>query len=428
MPEHESDIIWPEYETLDLLNNLDKLNHRVFSTLFFSIFATVSGVGIVVPLLPVYAHQSGASGFAIGLIFGAFSISRTLFLPYFGRLSDRKGRKPLIVPGLFAYAVVSALFMASTGVTSLILVRFFQGIASAALMPVIQAYVGDITPPGREGATMGFFNLSMFFGLGIGPLLGGAIRDQWGLEAAFGGMGLLALIGFFLALTLLPPARSERIIRSPRPPATWRQLVLDRDLFSLFTFRFGYTFGIGILWSFLPVLADGEHHLSAAGIGLIIMLGVLLSGIIQVPLGAVADRFNKRAMIGCGGLVVSLALAVLGCSRGQVGLVGASILFGVGGGISMAAHVALSVQKGSRTDAMGSVMAILTVAHSMGMMVGAVSAGLMMDVFSLRAVFPMGAGIMLACTLAFFFGYGRTNQASGRPHGTGFKTPDQGPG
>jgi DHA1 family multidrug resistance protein-like MFS transporter len=396
---------------------LDKLNHRIFSTLFFSIFATVFGVGIVVPLLPVYALQSGASGFAIGLIFGAFSISRTLFLPYFGRLSDRKGRKPLIVPGLFAYAVISTLFMASTGVTSLILVRFFQGIASAALMPVIQAYVGDITPSGREGATMGLFNLSMFFGLSVGPLIGGAIRDHWGLEAAFAGMGLLALVGFLLALTLLPPARSERIIRAPRPPAAWRNLLRDRDILSLFTFRFGYTFGIGILWSFLPVLADGEHHLSGTAIGLIIMLGVLLSGIIQVPLGAMADRFNKRAMIIWGGLVVSLALAVLGWSRGPAGLVGASILFGMGGGISMAAHVALTVQKGSRTDAMGSVMAILTVAHSMGMMAGAVIAGLMMDVFSLRAVFPMGSGIMLGCTLAFFLGYGGTGQTAGRASG-----------
>lgn len=391
---------------------MDKLNHRIFSTLFFSIFATVSGVGIVVPLLPVYAHQSGASGFAIGLIFGAFSISRTLFLPYFGRLSDRKGRKPIIVPGLLAYALISALFMASTGVASLILVRFFQGIASAALMPVIQAYVGDITPPGREGATMGVFNLSMFFGLGIGPLLGGAIRDHWGLEAAFAAMGLLALVGFFLALTMLPPARSERIIRSPRPPAAWRKLVLDRDMLSLFAFRFGYTFGIGVLWSFLPVLAAGEHHLSAAAIGLIIMLGVLLSGVIQAPLGAMADRLNKRAMIGWGGLVVSLALAALGWAGGQAGLVGASILFGIGGGISMAAHAALTVQKGSRTEAMGSVMAILTVAHSMGMMAGALTGGLMMDVVSLQAVFPLGAGIMLGCTLAFLFGYGRTGQAA----------------
>jgi MFS family permease len=385
----------------------DRLDIKIFGTLFFTIFATVTGVGIVVPLLPVYAHQSGASGFAIGLIFGSFSVSRTLFLPYFGRLSDRIGRKPLLVPGLFAYALISALFMASSGINSLIFIRFVQGIASAALMPVIQAYVGDITPTGREGVTMGFFNLSMFFGLSAGPIIGGAIRDLWGLDAAFASMGILALVGFLLALVLLPPARNERILRAPPPPAAWKTLAFDRDIMNLFIFRFGYTFGIGILWSFLPVLADAEHHLSGAAIGVIVMLGVLLSGVIQVPLGALADRTDKRAMIGVGGVVVCLALSALGWADGLAGLAGASILFGVGGGICMAAHMALTVQKGGRANAMGSVMAILTVAHSVGMMAGAVIAGLMMDTLGLRAVFPMGAGVMLACTLAFFFGYGR---------------------
>ncbi|MBW2584501.1 MAG: MFS transporter, partial [Deltaproteobacteria bacterium] len=73
---------------------MGKLDKKIFGTLFFSIFATVTGVGIVVPLLPIYAHDLGASGLYIGLIFGAFSMSRTVFLPWFGRLSDIKGRKP----------------------------------------------------------------------------------------------------------------------------------------------------------------------------------------------------------------------------------------------------------------------------------------------------------------------------------------------
>ena len=71
---------------------MQKSDRKIFGTLFFSIFTAVTGVGIVVPLLPVYARDLGASGLYIGLIFGAFSLSRTLFLPYFGRLSDKKGR------------------------------------------------------------------------------------------------------------------------------------------------------------------------------------------------------------------------------------------------------------------------------------------------------------------------------------------------
>ena len=71
-------------------NYMHKLDKAIFVTLFFSIFATITGVGIVVPLLPVFAHNLGAGGLYIGLIFGAFSLSRVFFLPYFGRLSDRK--------------------------------------------------------------------------------------------------------------------------------------------------------------------------------------------------------------------------------------------------------------------------------------------------------------------------------------------------
>ncbi|MBW2575913.1 MAG: MFS transporter, partial [Deltaproteobacteria bacterium] len=76
---------------------MNKIDKKIFGTLFFSIFGTVTGVGIVVPLLPVYAHNLGASGIYIGLIFGSFSLSRTFLLPYFGRYSDKKGRKPFIV-------------------------------------------------------------------------------------------------------------------------------------------------------------------------------------------------------------------------------------------------------------------------------------------------------------------------------------------
>ena len=87
----------------------------------------------MVPLLPVYAHDLGAGGFYVGMIFGAFSLARTLFLAYFGRLSDLKGRKPLIVPGLFAYTAISLGFIFVKDVNSLIALRFFQGIASAML-------------------------------------------------------------------------------------------------------------------------------------------------------------------------------------------------------------------------------------------------------------------------------------------------------
>ena len=377
---------------------------KIFATLFFSIFATVTGVGIVVPLLPVYAHNLGAGGFYVGMIFGAFSLARTFFLPYFGRLSDLKGRKPLIVAGLLAYTVVSLGFIFIKDVNSLIVLRFFQGIASAMLMPTIQAYVGDITPPGKEGSTMGLFNMSLFCGLSIGPLLGGVIQDRFNLQASFLCMGLLALAGFLLCLFFLPPTGSEKYVSGGKSPNQWRHLILDRQLAGVFLLRFSYILCVGIIWAFLPLFAKLKFSLSSSAIGILITLGVLVSGSLNLPMGLLADKISKKWMAATGGFIVAGAVFAFEGVEGFWGLVWASVFFGIGGGLAMPALMAIAVLKGSETDSMGSIMAILTVAHSLGMLCGSLIGGLMMDFFQLRAAFPLGAAIMMITVAVFLFG------------------------
>lgn len=379
-------------------------NKKIFATLFFSLFATVTGVGIVVPLLPVYAHDLGATGFYIGMIFGSFSLARIIFLPYFGGLSDLKGRKPLIIPGLLAYTVISLGFILFKDVNTLIILRFFQGIASAMLMPIIQAYVGDITTPGNEGFTMGLFNMSMFCGLSIGPLLGGVMHDRFSLEISFLCMGLLALIGFFLCLFFLPPTRSEKHITSGKSPVNWKQLFLDRDIVGIFLFRFSHILCIGIIWAFLPLFAKMVFSASSSAIGLLIMLGVLVSGALHVPMGFLADKISKKGMVVAGGLIIACAIFAFDWVQGFTGMVWASIFVGIGGGIAMPALTAIAVIKGDETDSMGMVMAILTLAHSLGMLCGSLLGGLMMDLFQLRMAFPVGATVMTLTVAVFGFG------------------------
>ena len=377
--------------------------HRgIFFTLFFSLFATITGVGIVVPLLPVYAETLGAAGIQVGFIFGAFSLSRTFFLPLFGKLSDQKGRKPFILMGLGGYALVSLAFIAGNSVTALILIRFFQGIASAMVMPVAQAYVGEITPKGKEGYTMGLFNMSMFISLSIGPVMGGVVTDLWSMDAAFACMGLLAALGLALSAFLLPPVSREPVTIKDRVDIAWTPLFKVPSFTGLLIYRFAYTACISIIWSFIPLFAQNRFSLSGASTGILVTIGVFISGMLQLPMGALADRFSKRWMVITGGLVCATSFMLVFAAHTYADLLLAISLFGLGGGISMPAIMAMGVILGHETKSMASVMSMLTVAHSAGMMVGAMGAGGVMDYFSLEYAFPCGTFLMGIGVILFF--------------------------
>ncbi|MBU8848186.1 MAG: MFS transporter, partial [Desulfobacterales bacterium] len=377
-------------------------NKGIFLTLFFAIFTTVTGVGIVVPLLPVYANDLGATGIYVGMIFGSFSISRVFLLPLFGRLSDQKGRKPFIVAGLCVYTLISLAFVFSETIETLILLRFFQGAGSAMIMPVVQAYVGEITPEGSEGYSMGLFNLSMFLSLSLGPLMGGGIKDIWSLDAAFICMGLLSGIGLLLCIFFLPPASQEKIKNKGNEVTPWSNILKDKGIVSIFIVRYAYTACIGVIWCFLPLFADTEFGLSSSLTGVLVMLGVFMSGLLHLPMGYAADRINKRMMIISGGILSTVGMLLPYFASSFYDLVIAVSIFGIGGGISMPAIMACAVIKGDEKKAMGSVMSIMTVAHSLGMLTGSMAAGLAMDFLSLRLSFPCGMFIMGLGTLIFW--------------------------
>ncbi len=379
---------------------MEKQNRKIFGTLFFALFNAVLGVGIVIPLLPVYAHSLGASGFYISMIFGSFSLSRTFLLPYFGRLADKKGRKPLITIGLFSFAVVSIGFLYSSSVFSLIFIRFLQGIGSAMIMPATLAYVGDITPEGKEGTYMGLFNMSMFISLSIGPLIGGYINQYISLQATFICMGVLAMSGFLIAAIFLPPTSQEQCMVKPKPPPDWRVILKNRAVTGIFTYRLTHTVAIAAVWCFIPVFADAEFRLSSAAIGILVTATVLTSGILNTPMGILADYTDKRLMILVGGIMSALALLFLNWTQGFWSLLTAVIAFGLGGGLVMPAIGAIAVIEGNREKALGTVMATLNLAQSLGMLFGSIVAGLAMDYIGVRYSFVFAGLIVIVGLLA----------------------------
>jgi MFS family permease len=285
-----------------------------------------------------------------------------------------------------------------------ILIRFVQGIASAMILPVAQAYIGEITPRNKEGFVMGLFNVSLYAGLSVGPVAGGIVKDSLGIESAFLSMGLISLAGFLLCVGFLPPRAEESLLKRTKPPQRYRILIKNKFVGALFFFRFTYTACIGLVWAFLPLFAHERFKLSSSAIGILVMLGVLTSGLLQTPMGLIADRFNKRALIAAGGLLTAGAVVSFVYAKGFWGLFVSNLLFGVGGGISVPAVMAMTVIIGRKTDSMGSVMALLTMGHSLGMLIGPVLAGIITDFFHLSLAFVVGMILMaIGVMVALFF-------------------------
>lgn len=379
------------------------INIKIFTTLFLAIFFTTLGVGLVVPLLPVYAHELGAGAFQVGLVFAAFSLTRSIFVPYFGKLSDKKGKKPFLTTGLFIFFFLSILYTYSKNIETLILLRLGQGFASAMVLPVAQAYIGIMTPPQKEGRVMGLFSISLYGGLSIGPLLGGVVKDWYSINASFLSMGALCLLGFVLCLLFLP---QEGVLQKSNPsgsgkPKSYLAIVKTPAIFSLFTFRICFTTCIGIIWTFLPLFANTMLDLSSSAIGFVIMINVFIAGLLQAPMGYIADRFSKKIMVTAGGVLAIISLLCLNYATSFNGLVIANGIFGLAGGISLPAIMALGIIEGRKTRAMGSIMGILTLAHSLGMLVGPLLAGIIIDVFSMETIFITGAAILGAGTIVF---------------------------
>ncbi|TFG35569.1 MAG: MFS transporter, partial [Desulfobacterales bacterium] len=133
-------------------------------TLLLSVFIALLGIGIIVPVMPVFAASLGAGGLALGLIIAAFSITRGIFQPIVGSLSDRWGRKGFLVCGLLVYALVGLAIPEATSVINLIVIRAFHGVGSAMIVPVAMACVSDMSPVGQEGRYMGLLHIAIFTG------------------------------------------------------------------------------------------------------------------------------------------------------------------------------------------------------------------------------------------------------------------------
>jgi DHA1 family multidrug resistance protein-like MFS transporter len=373
---------------------------KVFPILALAIFSSMLGVGIVAPLLPLYAENLGATGIWIGLIFAGFSISRTIITPVAGSLSDRRGRKLFLNIGLLTYAITSLAYIWANSAALLTLVRLLQGVASGMIMPIAQAYVGDISPEGEEGKWMGYFNAAFFAGFGFGPLMGGVLTDHFGMSVAFSAMGGLNLLAFLTVVFYLPEIRQRKIDASSRP--SFKELVTSDTVRGIFTFQLALAVGRGAFAAFLPIFAATYLGLSPTLVGILLAVNILLMAFLQIYGGNIADRFNRRALIITGGLGNLAFLALIPLGGNFWDLLGICVLGGVAGAIARPALSALTIEEG-RKFGMGSTTAIVAMSLSIGMAVGPLLSGVIADLVSINSVFYFGASVGLIGTALFIW-------------------------
>jgi len=374
---------------------------KVFPILALSIFSSMLGVGIVAPLLPIYAENMGASGVWLGAIFAGYAVSRTVFMPIFARLSDKKGRKIFITIGLFAYALISLGYIWANSVFLLLIIRLLHGVAGGMILPIAQAYIGDLSPVNKEGKWMGYANAAFFSGFGFGPLMGGVLAEHLSMNAAFMAMGGLNLLAFFIALFFLPEVSVKKTAKAPR--FTLKSLTASKSMQGLFIFRFAFAIGRAVFSTFLPIYAAIGLGISSTNVGLLLAIHILLLALLGIPMGRIADRFSRKWLVMLGGLVWFVFLVLIPQSYAFWQLLLLCIIGSLGGAISIPAASALVVEEG-RKFGMGSAIAAFTIAFSLGMAIGPVLGGVISDFISTGATFYFGAASALAgvCLFALF--------------------------
>lgn len=365
---------------------------RIFASLFFATATAQIGLGIISPILPLYAKTFAATGLQIGLVFAAFSISRAVLGPFVGRLSDRIGRKPLILAGLAVYAAVSVLYAVAANLWQLGIFRFVQGIASVMVTPIAQAYVGDLTPPGSEGRTLNAFYASQFIGMAIGPVLGGGIGAAWSYEASFLVMGALSVVSLVLVALTVPMDETAKSRHQPRKSAMmpFRQ-VMQNDAVKAMSIYFATRgFWRQAFSAFYPLYAVAAFAASEADIGLILSVYTFTEGLLQIPFGYLADRYPRVRQIVIGSVFAPLVLLAIPYVGSVWGVALLTVAMGAFSALGRASLVAIRTELG-RSHGMGTLAGVQGSAFATGQMLGPLAGGAVVDAAGLWAVFPFGS-------------------------------------
>ena len=275
------------------------------------------GFGIIIPNLAYYAKDTGATTTEIAILMSIYSGMQLLFAPIWGRLSDKYGRKPAILLGLLGNAAALVGFGLAKDYAWLLIARSAAGIASAAVLPSVMAYVADITTSEERGRGMGLMGAAMGLGFILGPAIGGIMGSH---DMPFFVAGGLSTLNFLFALLLLPESLQKNITHetvedrhewtSPREVFRWT--TLKSPLTPLFLVAFFSTFSFAGLEMTFPLFIEDRWNYGEREMGWMFMF----MGAITVPLqggllGRLINGLGERRIILTGLLLSAIGMALL---------------------------------------------------------------------------------------------------------------------
>lgn len=281
-------------------------NRAALLLLMFNIFLVFTGIGLVIPIMPTYMNELHIGGSILGLMVAAFSISQLVFSPFTGRLSDRVGRKKLIIAGMVIFAVSEWLFAIANAPGLLFVSRMIGGLGAALIMPSVMAYAADITSNEERGAGMGFINAAITTGFIIGPGIGGLLAE-YGIRVPFYAAAIAGLIAAVATLILLPeslsPERRAQLATAqdagPRSSLV-RQLMESyrKPYFLSLVIVFVASFGLANYETVFSLFVDHKFGFTARDIAIIITFGSIAGAVVQATIfGWMINRFGGQLLI-----------------------------------------------------------------------------------------------------------------------------------
>lgn len=390
------------------------------AVIFLTVFIDLLGFGIVLPLLPVYSEAYGASELQLGLLFSSFSGMQFLFAPMWGRLSDRIGRRPVLIGGLLGTSASYAMFAMSDSMTALFVSRLLAGFFGANVSTAL-AYIADVTTPENRAKGMGLVGAAFGLGFTFGPLIGGELTRFSPHYPGWFAAGLSLCAALYGWRQLVEPERSRTGSRvfgfsqvrgafaQPRIGVLFLLSFLSIMAFSSFEAMFA-RFGLAVFPAQFGLSGAIENAtraevLAAAPItGRYLCIVGIVSAIIQGGvIRPLVPRFGEPTLAFVGQTILGMALLVLGLSTSWLMVVVGCLMLPLGFGLNNPSLTGL-ISRASPAEEQGAYLGLNQSFASLARMTGPPIAGALFAGLGPHAPFLAGAGVLgIAAVLAFVY-------------------------